>query len=179
MATECDLWIGDCYYRQGKYTEASKAYSDYLRYSGLRSSNRMLATYDLGYSRFGEKRYSEARQNFEKVVKQPGNLGQDIVADSYNRIGDCHYYASAFSEAAANYDKAYSLNPEAGDYALFQKAMMRGLKTRLQGQARDNRRHDVALPHLGTYALGPSRESRKLRSTQPRRRCRQGLPRPR
>lgn len=134
MATECDLWIGDCYYRQGKYAQASKAYSDYLRYSGANSSNRMLATYDLGYSRFGEKRYSDARQNFEKVVKQPGNLGQDIVADSYNRIGDCHYYASAFSEAAANYDKAYSLNPAAGDYALFQKAMMRGLARDYKGK---------------------------------------------
>ena len=31
LATECDLWIGDCNYRLGEYAKASKALESYLR----------------------------------------------------------------------------------------------------------------------------------------------------
>lgn len=127
IATECDLWLGDCYYRQGEYARASRAYNDYLKSSKANDANRPLAYYDLGYARFAEKRYGDARADFERVVKNPGNLEQPIVADAYNRLGDCHYYQSDFNAASANYDQAYTLNPESGDYALFQKAMMKGL----------------------------------------------------
>ncbi len=127
LAAECDLWLGDCYYRQGEYSRASRSYNDYLKATTAKDANRPLAYYDLGYSRFAEKRYSDARVDFERVVKNPGGLDTSVVADAYNRIGDCHYYASDFSAASTNYDKAYNLNPEAGDYALFQKAMMKGL----------------------------------------------------
>ncbi len=127
IANECDLWIGDCYYRLGDYARASSSLNSYLKNCGATAANRPLAYYDLGYSRFAEKRYADARTDFERVVKTPGDLGDQLVADAYNRIGDCYYYSSDFGKAAANYDRAYDLNPSAGDYALFQKAMMRGL----------------------------------------------------
>ncbi|MDE7144826.1 MAG: tetratricopeptide repeat protein, partial [Duncaniella sp.] len=43
-------------------------------------------------------------------------------------MGDCRYYQSDFQGAAADYDKAYELNPSAGDYALYQLAIMKGLQ---------------------------------------------------
>lgn len=124
---ESNLWIGDCYYRLGKYADASKAYNDYLKVAGSTSPNRALAYYDLGYSRFAEKRYDAARKDFERAVADPGALGENMVSDAYNRIGDCYYYMSQFGNAEQSYDKSYSLNPSAGDYALYQKAMMKGL----------------------------------------------------
>lgn len=127
IARECNLWIGDCYYRQGKYTQASEAYLTYVKATPTTASNLPLARYNLGYSRFGEKKYNEARQNFEHVIKYQSRLGNHITADAYNRLGDCYYYNSNFAKATTYYDKAYQLYPEAGDYALFQKAMMRGL----------------------------------------------------
>lgn len=127
IATECDLWLGDCYYRQGEYGRAARAYNSYLSASRADDANRPLAYYDLGYARFAEKRYGDARTDFERVVNNPGNLDKTVIADAYNRLGDCHYYQTDLSSASANYDRAYSLNPEAGDYALFQKAMMKGL----------------------------------------------------
>ena len=127
IATECDLWLGDCYYRQGEYGRAARAYNSYLSASRADDANRPLAYYDLGYARFAEKRYGDARTDFERVVNNPGNLDKTVIADAYNRLGDCHYYQTDFSSASANYDRAYSLNPEAGDYAVFQKAMMKGL----------------------------------------------------
>ncbi|MCM1503972.1 MAG: tetratricopeptide repeat protein [Muribaculum sp.] len=125
IATECDLWIGDCYYRKGNYSQASKAFNDYLKATTASSPNRAIAYYDLGYSRFGEKRYSSARTDFERVLKSA--LPDEVKADTYNRIGDCYYYESQFSKAAEAYDTAYTLNHSAGDYALYQKALMRGL----------------------------------------------------
>ena len=128
IANECDLWIGDCNYRLGKYTAATTAYNQYLKSSSATGDNRSLAYYDLGYSLFAEKKYSDSRTAFERAVKSPGNLSSALIADAYNRIGDCYYYATDFSHAATNYEKAYELNPDAGDYAMFQKAMMSGLK---------------------------------------------------
>lgn len=127
IAAESNLWIGDCYYRLGNYAEASKAFNDYLKAAGNSSDNRSLAYYDLGYSRFAEKKYDAARKDFERVITSPGDLGNSIVADAYNRIGDCYYYTSQFSKAEQSYEKSYSLNPSTGDYALYQKAMMKGL----------------------------------------------------
>lgn len=125
IATECDLWMGDCYYRQGNYTEASKALNNYLKASSASSPNRSIAYYDLGYSRFAEKKYASARTDFERALKS--TLSDEVKADIYNRIGDCYYYESQFDRAADAYDTAYSLNHSSGDYALFQKALMKGL----------------------------------------------------
>ena len=132
IATECDLWLGDCYYRQGQYPQATKAFNDYLKASAASSPNRAIAYYDLGYSRFGEKRYSAARADFERVLKS--DLSDEVKADTYNRIGDCYYYESQFAKAADSYDAAYNLNHSAGDYALYQKALMRGLNRDHQGK---------------------------------------------
>lgn len=134
IARECDIWIGDCYYRLGKYAQASSSYSSYISSTKSSAGNRPLAYYDLGYSRFGEKKYDDALSAFDKAIKTPGNLSNATIADAYNRVGDCYYYTNKFSNAAANYDKAYELNPSAGDYALFQKGMMRGLARDYKGK---------------------------------------------
>jgi TolA-binding protein len=134
IANECDLWIGDCNYRLGKYAAATKAFNQYLKSSSASGDNRSLAYYDLGYSLFAEKQYPDSRTAFERAVKSPGNLSNTLIADAYNRIGDCYYYATDFSHAATNYEKAYELNPDAGDYAMFQKAMMSGLKRDYTGK---------------------------------------------
>ncbi|THG46820.1 tetratricopeptide repeat protein [Muribaculum caecicola] len=127
LATECDLWIGDCNYRLGEYAKASKALESYLRRGNPSGYNRMVAYYDLGYSRYGERRYNDARANFMKVAAD-SEAGAELRADAYNRIADCYYYASDFDSAAEYYDKALQENPSAGDYALFQKSLMRGLE---------------------------------------------------
>lgn len=136
IARECDLWIGDCLYRQEKFEDASNAYVTYLNTVSSTSVNRPLAYYNLGYSRYAEKRYDDAKADFNKVIGNPGNLGKAIVADSYSRVGDCYYYESEFSQAQENYDKAYEMNPSAGDYALYQKAMMKGFDKDYKGKIR-------------------------------------------
>lgn len=135
MANECLLWLGDCYSAKGDYARASRMYTDYLKgAAAAKLSNRELATYNLGYSLFGEKKYADARRRFENVISSPGSLDRAVVADAHARVGDCYYYSSQFDRAADSYDTAYSLNPATGDYPLFQKAMMRGLTRDYRGK---------------------------------------------
>lgn len=126
IARECDLWIGECLYKEGQYAEAAKSYEAYLKGSG--QLNRALAYYDLGYARFGQKNFSGAYSDFDTFVKKPGDASQLMVADAYNRMADCLYYRSQFDRAATLYDRAFDTDPQAGDYALYQKAIMKGLR---------------------------------------------------
>lgn len=133
IARECDLWIGDCLYRQGEYSKAAASYRRYISAS-RGAANLPLARYDLGYSLFAMKDYKQALSAFDAAIKTPGNLDKATLADAYNRVGDCLYYGNDYTRASANYDKACQLNPEAADYPMFQNAVMRGLSRDYKGK---------------------------------------------
>ena len=124
-AFEAKLLLGEAQYRDGDYESAVKNLKSYLAKAPARTNNAAIASYDLGYAQFALKDYDEARRSFEKFVASPSQR-PDALADAYNRLGDISYYASDFTEAGRLYDKSYQLNPAAGDYSLFQKALMRG-----------------------------------------------------
>jgi len=127
-ALEARLALGEALYQTADYDGAAEALLDYVRRAPASGANMTVARYDLGYTRFAQKRYSDAATNFEHVVNRPGQLAPEAVADAYNRLGDTRYYASDFDEAGRYYDKAYDTYPEAGDYALFQKGVMQGYR---------------------------------------------------
>lgn len=137
VAAECNLWIGDCLYREDQYAKASESYLDYLNAIAPSHKNCMLAYYNLGYSRFQQGRYDDAMVNFKRVARNQGSLSKAHVADAYNRIGDCYYYDSQFKQASEYYNKAIEINPSAGDYALYQNALMRGHNRDYKGKIDD------------------------------------------
>lgn len=124
---ECDLWIGDALYRKGDYDGAAAAYQDYLGQLPRSAQNRPLGLYNLGYAHFGAKKYDDALADFTRYVNAPGSTSEAMQADARNRMGDCHYYAGEFGKASSQYDTAYRLAPSTGDYALYQKGLMKGL----------------------------------------------------
>ena len=126
LRNECLLWIGECQYRSGKYAAAEKNQSAFIAAAGTSNKNYGIAQYDLGYSRFQQRNYSSARSSFEKAATA-SKLSEELRADAYNRIGDTYYYAKQYTAAASAYDNAHKLSKTAGEYALFQKAMMQGL----------------------------------------------------
>lgn len=134
IAAECDLWMGETLFKEGKFSQASQCYSDYLKNSASNAPNRALAYYDLGYSLFGEKKFAQALDAFKKFNSMRDNASPAVNADAFNRMADCEYYNSNFSQAASLYDKAYETNPSAGDYALYQKAIMKGLRRDHKGK---------------------------------------------
>lgn len=125
------LWLGDCLYTRGDYDSAAGYYQKYLETAPERDSyNRAIAYYDLGYTRFASQDYTSALTDFHKAIAagEGGILEPYALADALNRAGDCYYYASRFDDAAQSYSRAYDLNPSAGDYALFQMAVVKGLR---------------------------------------------------
>jgi TolA-binding protein len=51
-----------------------------------------------------------------------------ILADAYNRIGDCYMSRRAYAEANTYYQKALDVSSVNGDYSLYQQAYIAGLQ---------------------------------------------------
>lgn len=154
IANECQLWIGECQYRKGNYVAAEKSQQAFLRGTTASNENYEIGNYNLGYSTFQQRNYSVARATFEKAVAKKG-LSKELQADAYNRIGDCYYYAKQYSQAETNYNQAHSLNPSAGDYALYQKAVMNGLQKQHSAKIKqiDELLSDYPGSHLAPSAM--------------------------
>lgn len=124
IGKQTTLWLADAYYANENYDKAEKNYRDFLRQSSKSDANFPVATYNLGYSLFGQRKYAEAREQFQTL--QNKNLPADAKTDAVTRIADTYYYASDFGEALKTYRQAYDMNPQTGDYPLLQQAMMQG-----------------------------------------------------
>lgn len=132
LLSQAYLWLGDCLYARGDYDGAADNYLKFLG-SGEASHdayNRALARYDLGYARFAAGNFRDALTDFNRAIAdgEGGTLTPYALADAHNRAGDCYYYSSRFDDAEKSYRRAYDLNPTAGDYALFQMAVVKGLR---------------------------------------------------
>ncbi len=128
VKSQTALSLGEAKYKAGKYDEAVLLLNEYLRTAPATDANQALARYDLGYARLAKKDYADAAVNFERFVQNPGNFPDNIIADAYNRLADTYYYRSDWATAADYYDRAYRKYPSAGDYPLFQKAVMEGYR---------------------------------------------------
>ena len=124
---ESRLWLAEAKYREGDFKEASKYQQEYVKAIDKSDENYGLAQYNLGYSLYEQKRYSEAKSAFQNAVASK-QLSSDLMADAYNRIGDSQYYARDFGGAQMSYDQAMRLGKNtSGDYSMYQKGMMMGL----------------------------------------------------
>lgn len=149
IAAECELIEADCLYREGKYADAENKYADYLKKAPAGAKNIPLATYDLAYALFNRQQYAKARSRFENYLRQPGQTTPSMQADAANRLADCLYYQGKLDEAIPWYDKAAELNPEAADYALFQRAIVLGY------QGKNNEKIETLLKLQHTYKNSP------------------------
>lgn len=125
IARQTTLWLADAYYDQKNYTQAEKNYREFLRQAPKNDPNSATATYNLAYSLFGQRKYADARTQFQ-AAEQLKQLPADAKTDARTRIADTYYYASDFASALRTYKEAYDLNPTTGDYALLQQAIMQG-----------------------------------------------------
>lgn len=131
-------WRGEANYRLGQYDQA---YHDFQRYLNLtlNRDNDMykLALYNIGYTLFKQNNYADAGVWFARFINQRPSADPHIVADAYNRLGDCRFYARDFNAAQSNYAQAAAVNPSAADYALYQQAFVKGLQKDYSGKVAD------------------------------------------
>lgn len=127
ISSEALLWSGNCAYRNENWTAAAADYLKYLQRPDISASNKLLAYYNLGYTRYKQDRFNDAVTDFRVVTDSP-SANKAMAADAYNRIADCLYQQRDFNAAASNYSRSLELYPEAGDYPLYQRAVMYGLQ---------------------------------------------------
>ncbi|MCM1521462.1 MAG: tetratricopeptide repeat protein [Muribaculaceae bacterium] len=131
ISRQCDLWLGDAQYARGDYDRAASSYLAYLSNPlGDTTEGTALARYGLGYTRFAQEEFADAATDFTKAAQEAGRLDPEtranLLPDIYNRLGDCLYYEEDYEAALKDYERAYTLKPAAGDYPLFQSAVMKG-----------------------------------------------------
>ena len=127
-------WKGETLYRLENYTQAAEAFRKYINSATNKSNDEYkLALYNLGYCYFKLKNYGQAKGWFERYASLPKDNSL-MLADAYNRIGDCNFYSRDFALAAKNYSQAKAIDSSLADYSLYQEAFVRGLQRDYSGK---------------------------------------------
>ena len=111
MKAQSCFWRGECRYRKGEYDKAASDYRAYLSTTGQKDKDiYALARYDLAYANFKQHKFTQALDEFLRYVSIPSASGnKEVLADAYNRIGDCHYYTREFTQAEDDYSQTLPL----------------------------------------------------------------------
>ena len=115
--------------------EAARNFNDYLSLTTQKNTEMYaLAYYNLAYIAFHKKDYATAQDRFQKFIQLQKSGDATVLADAYNRIGDCHMQARRFDEAKQYYTRAENLGTPAGDYSYYQLALVAGLQKNYDGK---------------------------------------------
>ena len=90
---------------------------------------RTTANYNLGYSWFQKENYTQALSYFEQVTTAVSATSASMEQDAYVRSADCYFMKSDFTKANTMYDNVINNALPQSDYAMFQKAMIAGVKS--------------------------------------------------
>ena len=135
IRSEANFWIGECFYRQSNYWGCVKYTRDFLASSqAKRSENYGKAFYNLGYSHFNRKEYSDAITQFKKYGDLSSGRDPRLWNDAMLRIGDAYFVNSQYASALSYYDKVISSQSPDADYALYQKALSLGAQGNYRGK---------------------------------------------
>lgn len=138
QSTKADAlyWRGETNYRMNKFDAAYKDLRQYLELEMDKSKQvYRLALYNLGYTQFKQKKYDDASDWFTKYTKRVDlETERQILADAYNRIGDCYFYVRNFDLSRQYYAKAKETEPAFGDYSLYQEGFVKGIQRDYAGK---------------------------------------------
>ena len=122
-------WQGECLYSQKNIEEARDKYTAFINaYQASELSEFQTAHYNVGYTYYNKKDYVNSRRWFLRYVSLSGQKPANLMADAYNRLGDCLYVDRDFNHAVGYYNSAQLLSPAQGDYSMLQKGICYGLQ---------------------------------------------------
>ncbi|MDR1121315.1 MAG: tetratricopeptide repeat protein [Dysgonamonadaceae bacterium] len=128
-------WRGDAFFRSGNYPEATSNYKSFLQLGQVTDARlRRLSAYNLGYCYFNQKQYAQASTWLGQYIAAEKDPGNPILADAYNRQGDCYFYNRQFKDAENSYNQSAKLQPAHADYAVFQSGFVLGLQKDYKGK---------------------------------------------
>lgn len=128
------FWRGEAYYKLKDFNKSAADFETFVNSIGARNCDEfVLAHYNVGYSKFTEKRYADALTWFRKYVNME-EKNKTLIADANNRIGDCYFNQRDFANAVKSYSQVYSLRGPGADYACFQQGFIQGLQKDYNGK---------------------------------------------
>ena len=125
-----NFWKGEIAFRSNRYDEAIRYLNFYLQ-SGAGAqgeANATTAKYNVGYSWLKKENYKQALTYFELIAKS-NTTASLLEQDAYVRAADCYFMLKDFTKANNMYDNVLNSALQQSDYALFQKAMIAGVKS--------------------------------------------------
>jgi len=129
LTARCLYWKAEALYRNKEFREALAIYQEFLISPGAYSQNEFnVGHYNTAYCFFNLKDYANASRWYRKYVALIKGSKSRLIADSYNRLGDCAFISTDYSLAMSFYQKSIDLKSSDPDYALFQKSFSLGLK---------------------------------------------------
>jgi tetratricopeptide (TPR) repeat protein len=125
-----NFWKGEIAYRSEDYDATIRYMNSYLQSAALAQgeANSATAKYDLGYSWMKKENYRQALSFFEAIAR-PSTTAGAMEQDAYLRSADCYFMLRDFTRANSMYETAIANALPQGDYAMFQKAMIAGIRS--------------------------------------------------
>ncbi|MFO7940060.1 MAG: tetratricopeptide repeat protein [Bacteroidales bacterium] len=170
IAAQTHYWIAEAHFQLKAYAKAADEYHAFLLTGGAFQLEEFnLAHYNLGYAYFKQRNYAEAIQWFRKFIGFGKNeVDKKVLADAYNRTGDCYFVRRTYWQAVEYYDEAVALNTTDADYAMFQRGFALGLLKRpekkkasmeqLLAEFPDSKYYDDALFEIGKTLMENQQE---------------------
>lgn len=149
---ESRLWLAEAQYRAGKYKEASENQQAYVKQAGTSGSNYGIAQYNLGYSLYQQRKYADALKAFQNAASSK-QLDDQMLGDTYNRMGDTYYYTQDYTAAQESYAHAMEVDKTAPrDYSMYQMGIMMALNKQFDQAVNQM---DLLLKECPTSSLAP------------------------
>jgi TolA-binding protein len=139
-----NYWLGDITYQQKDYAASQRYLGNFLAAAKTlpslpAESSVHMANYLQGYNFIRQKDYTSALTNFSNCVagiKREYNvinndyIKNQVLGDATLRLGDCHFKKNKYDEALRYYDEAVNKKYSGFVYALYQKGMIQGLRSK-------------------------------------------------
>jgi tetratricopeptide (TPR) repeat protein len=137
-------WLGDIAHRQKNYDQSINLMNQFITMaktlSNLPDESSMLsANYIQGYNYFKKNNYTAALQFFQEAAEgikrnrrfiRNDKITGQMLGDATLRTGDAYFRRNQYAEASRYYDEAISARYPDYVYAMYQKAVIDGLRGR-------------------------------------------------
>mgnify|MGYP001792908223 CR=1 FL=1 len=130
IAPYANFWKGEIAYRTLKYDDAIRNMTAFLQSgSGTQGeASPAAAKYVMGYSYLKKENYKQALAYFSQVAPNISTSSPSLEQDAYVRTADSYFMNRDYSKANAMYNNVINNALPQSDYALFQQAMIAGIK---------------------------------------------------
>lgn len=129
LTARATYWKAESNYQLDNFDRALIGYKKFQTFSDVKNTSEYKnLNYNIGYTEFKLKNYSEAISNLKKYAASASDKTRK--KDAYMRIGDSYFVTSQYWPAMENYNAAIEMG--GNDYAEFQKAISYGFVDRAE-----------------------------------------------